>query len=85
MEDCKLYGSKGELIRAVESLGDLLEVASGVNEIEFSCESEVGVNPRAYVTVIMEGEPISGVNPPDQIRATFLRKLEEAVEQVDEK
>jgi hypothetical protein len=84
LQDCKLYGLKGEHIRDVEPQGDIPALASGVNEIEFTCESEAGVNPRAFVSVIMEGEPFGGVNPSDQIRAHFLRRLEEAGDRAEE-
>ncbi len=84
LKDCKLYGLKGELIRDVEPLGDIPVLATGANEIEFTCESEAGVNPRAYVSVIMEGEPFGGVNPADQIRAEFLRGIETAGDGAEE-
>ena len=74
-DDCKLYGQKGEEIRDVQFQGDVPVLAAGENDVEFFCESEVGVTRRAYVSVITEGEPLGGVNPPEQIRAEFLTRM----------
>ena len=74
--DCKLYGPKGEEIQNVEPAGDVPVLESGANRIAWTCESESGRNPRAYVSVITQGAPFGGTNPPDRIRTEFLHRLE---------
>ncbi|MFH1924161.1 MAG: hypothetical protein ABIP48_30265, partial [Planctomycetota bacterium] len=71
-DDCTLYGPKGEALREVKPEGDAPVLEPGANQVEFACEPLEGVNPRAYVSVITEGEPFGGANPPDQIRSEFL-------------
>jgi hypothetical protein len=63
-DDCKLYGPKGEEIRDVEAAGDVPTLEPGANEIKLTCGPEAGINPRAYVSVITQGEPFGGVNLP---------------------
>ena len=58
MTDCKLYGTKGELIREITPEGEAPLLEPGDNRIEFACDASDGVNPRAYVTVIGQGEPL---------------------------
>jgi hypothetical protein len=72
---CKLYGRKGEEICDVRPQGDLPVLAPGENEVEFRCESEAGTTPRVYVSIITEGKPFGGVNPPNRIRGEFLQRL----------
>jgi hypothetical protein len=57
MTDCKLYGSKGELVRDVAPQGDVPALEAGDNRVEFACDPPQGMNPRAYVTIITRGEP----------------------------
>ena len=76
-DDCTLYGLKGEEICEVEPQGEVPVLASGANEIQFTCESDGGVAPRAYVSMIMEGAPLGGVNPTEQIHTEFLRRMDE--------
>lgn len=71
-EDCRLYGTKGEEIRKVEPLGDAPSLTPGANSVEFACQGAPGVNPRAIVTVITQGEPFGGANPSEEIRWEFL-------------
>ncbi len=56
--DCKLYGSKGELISEVKVQGNIPLLQAGDNTIEFNCKSDENVNPRVRVTVIGEGTPL---------------------------
>jgi hypothetical protein len=77
-DDCKLYGPKGEKIRDVAPEGDVPTLELGENEIKLTHEPEAGVNPRAYVSVIAQGEPFGGTNPTDQIRWEFLRREDDA-------
>ena len=82
--DCKLYGLKGEEIRDVEPVGDVPELESGANGVEFACESEPGRNPRAYVSTITQGEPFGGANPPGEIRAEFLQRMGAPVDRAED-
>jgi hypothetical protein len=57
-KDCRLFGSKGELIGNVEINGTVPYLLSGENEITFSCKGPENVNSRVQVTVISEGKPL---------------------------
>lgn len=78
LDDCTLYGPKGEEIREVVPTGDVPALEPGENEIKLTHEPETGVHPRAYVSVISHGEPFGGTNPSDQIRWKFLRREDDA-------
>jgi hypothetical protein len=78
LDDCKLYGPKGEEIRDVVPTGDVPALEPGENEIKLTHEPETGVHPRAYVSVISHGEPFGGTNPSGQIRWKFLRREDDA-------
>ncbi|MBI4604570.1 MAG: hypothetical protein HY721_21620, partial [Planctomycetes bacterium] len=54
----RLYGPKGALLGDVRPQGDLPVLRSGENAVTFTCEGEAGVNPRARVTVVLQGESI---------------------------
>lgn len=57
--DCKLYGSKGELIQEILIKGSVPILNTGDNNISFSCSNSTsGINPRVQVTVISEGKPL---------------------------
>lgn len=56
--DCKLYGSKGEVIREVIPEGIIPNMATGENEISFSCKGSKGISTLMKVAVISEGKPI---------------------------
>lgn len=59
MTDCKLYGSKGELISEVKPEGEQPVLATGENRMEFTCDSlALGIAPRVRVTTISSGEPL---------------------------
>ena len=60
LDDCRLYGPQGELIRTVVPTGSVPQLASGENALEFRCEAPPGIRARAYVTVITQGEPLKG-------------------------
>ncbi|MGV8135717.1 MAG: hypothetical protein AB2L20_10915 [Mangrovibacterium sp.] len=55
-DDCKLYGSKGELLGEVALEGKIPYLIPGENEVSFLCAGPKDVNPRVQVTVISEGE-----------------------------
>lgn len=57
--NCKLYGSKGELLKEVTIAGEVPTLKAGTNEIKFICEGPENVNTRVQVTVIGEGKPLS--------------------------
>ncbi|NQT11972.1 MAG: hypothetical protein HQ582_04430 [Planctomycetes bacterium] len=61
-DECKLYGPKGEEIRDVEPVGDVPTLEPGANPIKFAWEPTEGVHPRAYVSLITEGESFGGAN-----------------------
>jgi hypothetical protein len=62
MNDCKLYGSKGELIREVKVEGTIPSLVPGENEVSFSCNGPENVNSRVQITMISKGDPvISGI------------------------
>ena len=73
VDDCRLYGKKGEEICQVVPVGDVPTLDAGENEIQLSFDTEEGaVAPRAHVTVITQGAAFGGKNPPDAIREEFL-------------
>ena len=59
--DCKLYGSKGELLKEVTPIGVIPNIVNGQNEISFSGDGYGfgAVNARVQVTVIGEGKPLA--------------------------
>jgi len=57
-DDCKLYGSKGELLKEVIPEGTIPYLANGDNEISFSGVGSKQMNTRVQVTVISEGDPL---------------------------
>jgi len=61
MTDCKLYGPDGRLVSEVQPRGEIPQLAPGANQIAFNCETAAGAspNPRACVTIISQGEPLS--------------------------
>ena len=58
-DDCKLYGSKGELLKEVIPTGTIPYLAKGDNEISFSGEGSKHINTRVQVTIISEGDPLA--------------------------
>jgi hypothetical protein len=57
--DCKLYDPQGKLVQEVQPVGHAPTLAAGSNQVTFECEAPVqGPNPRAYVTVISQGEAL---------------------------
>ncbi len=57
--DCKLYGSKGELLQEITLESKVPSLTSGDNKISFSCASSTkDVNTRVQVTVIGYGRPL---------------------------
>ena len=63
VDDCKLYGQKGEEIRDVKPVGEIPTMKPGTNDVEFRWSAAPGVRPRAYVSVMTRGEPFGGTNP----------------------
>ena len=58
LSDCKLYGSKGELLEEVKPQGAVPELKKGNNAILFSGEGSEKYKTRLQVTVISEGAPL---------------------------
>ncbi len=56
--DCKLYGSKGELLKEITPIGKNPNLVNGQNEISFSCDGPKEISARVQVTVINEGKPL---------------------------
>ncbi len=56
--DCKHYGPSGELVGEVAPEGDIPQLDPGENQVQFEAQTQPGLSPRAYVTVISEGEPL---------------------------
>jgi hypothetical protein len=56
--DCKLYGSKGELLKEVKIDGRIPKLKPGNNEVSFTCDGTKGISSRVQVTVIGEGGPL---------------------------
>lgn len=59
MDDCRLYGSKGEFIKKVDPVGKVPTVQAGNNQVRFSGSANEKVNPRVSVTTIGFGETIT--------------------------
>jgi hypothetical protein len=58
ISDCKLYDPQGKLIQEVKPEGEAPTLVAGANKVGFECEAPAqGPNPRAYVTIISQGEP----------------------------
>ena len=57
--DCKLFGSKGEFIKEVSVTGKIPTLHKGPNNISFNCDGPKGISPRAQVTIIGEGKPLT--------------------------
>lgn len=56
--DCKLYGSRGELLQEITLESKLPSLIPGDNKISFSCTGTKEVNTRVQVTVIGHGKPL---------------------------
>ncbi|MFH1741842.1 MAG: hypothetical protein ABIH23_22790 [bacterium] len=58
LEDCKLYGKKGELLGEIRPRGGVPRLLQGENPITFTCDGPADVNARARVTVMSRGEAL---------------------------
>jgi hypothetical protein len=59
--ECRLYGSRGELIKEVKIEGEIPQLQKGENTISVSGKGADGINTRLQVTVISEGKPLAGL------------------------
>ena len=59
--DCRLYGSRGELIKEIKIEGEIPQLQKGENTISVSGKGAEGINTRLQITVISEGEPLAGL------------------------
>ncbi len=72
VDDCRLYGTKGEEIGEVEAVGAAPVLEPGENGIELSFDAVTGgVSPRSRVTVITSGAAFGGKNRAAEIRQEF--------------
>ncbi len=55
---CKVFGPDGNLLQELKVEGDIPNLAAGVNQIRFECDSEPGMMSRVRVTTISTGAPI---------------------------
>ncbi len=58
LSDCKLYGPDGNLIREIQPTGEAPILQPGGNTVRFASGIQGAQTPRAYVSVISQGEPI---------------------------
>ena len=57
--DCRLYDPQGKLVQEVNPEGEAPTLAAGSSQVTFECDAPAeGPNPRAYVTVISQGEAL---------------------------
>jgi len=67
--DCKVYKKDGSLVGDVQFEGEVPTLTAGDNQLEFLCEAQPGINPRARVTVSALGDFMGGVNPKHKLTA----------------
>jgi hypothetical protein len=58
VNDCVLYGSKGEMLAKVMPDGPIPVLSAGENQVRFSCEAVDGPAPRVKLTVIAHSKPL---------------------------
>ena len=75
--DCKLRDERGEVLDEVTAQGEAPVLAAGANTVEFACEAEPGLTPRAKVTVVAVGEPFRGVAKGKEHLKRQLRRLDD--------
>ena len=63
MDECRLYGKRGEELGTVASEGDIPTIPTGENRVELSFDVEEGeLVPRAQITLITQGAAFGGHN-----------------------
>jgi hypothetical protein len=73
LDDCRLYGKKGEEVGIVVANGHVPMLESGKNQVQLSFDvEETMLAPRARVTVITQGAAFGGRNRAEKIRHEFL-------------
>lgn len=55
---CALYGPKGERIATIKPEGPIPTLQPGANQIQFNAQTNEGLNPRAWITLITQGDAI---------------------------
>lgn len=58
MADCKLYDREGAMVADVKPVGDVPILDHGEHKVTFAATGSGGLTPRAFVTVITEGESL---------------------------
>ncbi len=56
--DCKLYGTKGELLKEMVIDGNVPALQKEDNHLSFRCDDPGQVNPRVQVSLFSEGDPL---------------------------
>jgi hypothetical protein len=56
LDDCKVYDSRGFLLKQIRPEGDIPVLKTGTNWIKFDCGVSPQVRPRSYVTVISRSD-----------------------------
>ena len=60
MDDCKVFDAEGKLAaQGIRPIGPVPVAARGTNQVQFQCDDNGGSRPRANVTVITKGDPIT--------------------------
>lgn len=57
-DDCKLFGSNGNLIQQVSMQEDIPQLQAGKNQLSFECGSTGTIKPRIQITTISYGDAI---------------------------
>jgi hypothetical protein len=58
--DCRWHDERGAIIQQITPQGDGPELASGENPVSFTGTEPAGHNTRVQVTVITQGQPLTG-------------------------
>ena len=58
-DDCKVFGPDGSFLQEVKINGPTPALASGVNQLRFTCDISSSVNPRVRITTATLGESLA--------------------------
>ena len=86
--ECRAYDERGALVRRLALPGAVPLLRPGENRLAFSCDPPEGFAPRAEITAIAYGPPLSGRAPAAQVHWELLRDeydVPHAVTQLDGK
>jgi hypothetical protein len=71
--DCKVFDARGELICEIKPVGDVPEIETGINTVEFTCDTPQGVSARANVTMISKAPFVLPGSPKKSLAKTGTR------------